>query len=211
MPIIPIQRITSSTGNVVSAADRPTAVANLLGGAAANVVNVGNPDEVWPVLLKYNNDNSTFGSSADPQFVWTQSTFIPGESHGFAAQSAAIPLTVGVVNSFVLTLAVFADNAQVAHIDAVNALTLAIIPTTNLGVDLTDGSLNPSTSLTEISPPYNWQGVRYYTIPVTFGLVAAALDVRFVFSFEVVNYDNNGGPFNPAGLAFVADIYQALV
>jgi hypothetical protein len=119
-------------------------------------------------------------------------------------------LTVGVVNSFVITLAVFADNAHVAHIDAVDALSLATIPTTNLGVDLTDGSLDPSTSLTEISPPYNWQGVRYYSIPVTFGLVAEAVDVTFVFSFEVVNYVNNG-PVNTAGLAFVAHIYQALI
>ncbi|OPA80180.1 hypothetical protein BVG16_05390 [Paenibacillus selenitireducens] len=209
MASIPIQRLTSSTSNVVAAGSKAAAVTALLGGAAPNSVNVGNAPLIWPQLAKFDNDNTTFAGAANPQFLWSKPVPIPGEIQGFAASSVTIPLSVGVLNSFVIALTVFADNAVTANIQAIDALGLTIVPFTNLNVDLMAGSLNP---LSGISPdnknPYNWQNVRFYSVPATSGLISVALDVKFIFSFEVANYVNNGA-INTAGLAFAADIYQS--
>lgn len=211
MPLIPIQRLTSSTTNIVSAADRVTAVNSLLAGAAPNVVNVGNVPLVWPQLAKFDNDNTSFASAPNPQFVWTQPTFIPGETHGFAAVSITIPLQIGVVNEFLLALTVFADNAVTAHIQAFSSLGINLIPVPGLNVDLNAGSLNPVTGITtDVANPYNWQNVRFYSIPASLGLITANIGVRFVFSFQVTNYLTNGA-INAAGLAFAADIYQNVI
>ncbi|MGG4395786.1 hypothetical protein ABEX25_15910 [Paenibacillus thiaminolyticus] len=211
MPLIPIQRLTSSTTNIVSAADRVTAVNSLLAGAAPNVVNVGNAPLVWPQLAKFDNDNTSFASAPNPQFVWTQPTFIPGETHGFAAVSITIPLQIGVVNDFLLALTVFADNAVTAHIQAFSSLGINLIPVPGLDVDLNAGSLNPVTGITtDVANPYNWQNVRFYSIPASLGLITANIGVRFVFSFQVTNYLTNGA-INTAGLAFAADIYQNVI
>ncbi|WP_019421441.1 hypothetical protein [Paenibacillus sp. OSY-SE] len=208
MPIIPIQRLTSSTANVVSAADKATAASLALAGAAPNVVNVGNAPLIWPQLRKFDNDNTGFAGVADPQAVWTQSTFIPGETHGFAAVSVTVPLTVGILNNFVIALTVFADNAVTARIQAVSTLGVSLFPVPGLDVDLNAGSLNPVTGITtDVANPYNWQNVRFYSIPASLGLISVAIGVRFVFSFQVTNYLTNGA-INTAGLAFSADIYQ---
>ncbi|WP_028546795.1 hypothetical protein [Paenibacillus taiwanensis] len=208
MPLIPIQRLTSSTTNVVSAADRATAVSNLLLGAVPNVVNVGNAPKIWPQPSKFDNDNTIFSAAANPQFVWTQPTFVPGESHGFAAASITIPLTVGIVNDFLIALTVFADNAVTARIQAYSTLGISLFPVPGLDVDLNAGSLDPLTGLTtDIAPPYNWQKTRFYSVPASLGLISVALGVTFVFSFQVSNYFTTGA-VNTAGLAFAADIYQ---
>lgn len=209
MPISPIARITSNTSNVVGAANRAAAVASLLAGNPPNVFNVGNAINMWPEQRRYTNDNNAaFSGAANPQFVWTTALPLAGVNQGFAVQSKVIPLTVGAINSFVISLSSFADNAHRPRIEAINAANSAVIPIGDLGLDLTDGSLNPLT--TEVAP-YNWQMIHYYTIPITFGLVAAPLSIRFIISFEAVNYISAAGPVNPAGLAFVSDIYQALI
>jgi hypothetical protein len=210
MAVVPIQRLTSSTSNVVTAGSKAAAVTALLGGAAPNTVNVGNAPLIWPQLAKFDNDNNaSFAGVANPQFLWSKPVPIPGEIQGFAASSVTIPLTVGVLNNFVIALTVFADNAVTANIQAIDALGLTIVPFTNLNVDLMAGSLNP---LSGISPdnknPYNWQNVRFYSVPATSGLISVGLSVRLIFSFEVANYVNNGA-INTAGLAFAADIYQS--
>lgn len=207
MPIIPIQRVVSSTTNTVAAIDRATAVSNLLAGNPPNVVNVGNILGNYPEIVKYTNDNNTaFGSTPDPQIIWSQTPIVSGESHGFAAQSDVIPLSVGIVNNFLISLAVFSDNAHLSRIQIVNDLGVFLAPQpTGLDVDLLDGSLN---ILTVETPPFNWQRVRYYTIPVSLGLIAVSTNVRFVFSFTAVNYNHDPSLPNPAGHAFIADIYS---
>jgi len=212
--VSPIQRIVSSTGNVVTGANRVAAVTSLLAGGAANAVNVGNAPLIWPQISKFDNDNNTaFNSQPNPQFLWTQPVPLPGETKGFAARSSNIPLSLGAFGEFVIAMAVFADNAVTARIQAVNQAGIVIlpVPVTGLDVDLNAGSLNPNTGIFPDNHfPYNWQNVRFYTIPVSFGLLSAALNLSFVFSFEVANYVNNGAT-NTAGLAFVADIYQSVL
>lgn len=211
MPVVPIQRLVSSTTNVVAAADSATAVNLALTGAAPNVVDVGNAPRVWPQLAKFDNDNTLFGTAPNPQFVWSQPTFVPGETHGFAVVSAIIPLQVGIINDFIISLTVFADNAVTASIQAYSPLTISFFPVPGLDVPLTAGSQDPITGLTtDVVNPYNWQNVRFYSIPASLGLISVALSVQFVFSFQVTNYFTIGD-VNPAGLAFAADIYQSLL
>ncbi|MEQ7053136.1 hypothetical protein ABN764_21065 [Paenibacillaceae sp. P-4] len=209
MPLIPIQRLVSSTTNVVTAADGATAAALALSGAAPNVVNVGNAPKIWPQLAKFDNDNTVFAAVPNPEFVWSQPTFIPGETHGFAAVSATIPLSVGIINDFLISLTVFADNAVTASILAFSPLAISLFPVPGLGVPLHAGSLDPTTGLTtDVANPYNWQNVRFYSIPASLGLISVALSVKFVFAFQVTNYFTTGA-VNTAGLAFAADIYQS--
>ncbi|NMM51818.1 hypothetical protein [Paenibacillus aquistagni] len=208
MPLVPIQRLTSLTTNVVAADTRAGAVTALLAGSAPNVVNVGNAPTIWPQPSKFDNDNTVLAAAPDPQFVWTQNAFIPGETHGFAAASVTIPLTIGVVNDFLIALTVFADNAVTARIQAFSPLSLSLFPVPGLDVDLQAGSLNPITGITtDVANPYNWQKTRFYSIPASLGLISVALSVTFVFSFQVTNYLTNGA-INTAGLSFAADIYQ---
>jgi hypothetical protein len=206
MPIVPIQRVVSRTTTTVAAIDRATAVSNLAGGNPPNVVNVGNQGP-WPEIVKFTNDNNTaFNGAPDPQFIWSQASFVSAESRGFAAQSDLIPLSVGIINNFLISLAVFADNAHLSRIQVVNDLGVFLVPQpTGLDVDLLDGTLNV---LTIESPPFNWQRVRYYTIPVSLGLISVLTNVRFIFSFTVVNYIQPDGGSNPSGLSFIADIYS---
>jgi hypothetical protein len=210
MPISPIQRITSQTTNVVGVSgNRTDAITALTGGTLPNVISVGNTPLIWPELRKYDNDNSTFSTVPDPEFIWTTNPQ-PGDVRAFAVSSEPIPVTIGVGQDFVINLAVFTDNAHNVQIDSLNAGSLVIVPTTNLGVTLTDGSMDVNTGTTEIIPPFNWQFVRYYSIPVSLGAVFIGLNVQFVFSFEAVNYSDPATlAENPAGLAFVADIYQS--
>lgn len=210
MPLIPIQRLVSSTTNVVTAADATTATVLALSGAAPNVVNVGNAPKIWPQLAKFDNDNTVFAAVPNPEFVWSQPTFIPGETHGFAAASVTIPLTVGIINDFLISLTVFADNAVTAAIIPFSPLSFSLFPVPGLSFPLTAGSLDPTTGLTtDVANPYNWQNVRFYSIPASLGLISVALSVRFAFAFQVTNYFTTGA-VNTAGLSFAADIYQSL-
>ncbi|OBY81177.1 hypothetical protein BBG47_02595 [Paenibacillus sp. KS1] len=211
MVLIPIQRIVSSTSNVVTAATSATAATLAIAGAAPNVVNVGNAPKIWPQIAKFDNDNGPFAAVPNPQFIWSQATFVPGETHGFATVSAAIPLTIGIAADFVIAMAVFADNAVTATIQAFSPLQISLFPVPGLNVPLTAGSLDPTTGLTtDVANPYNWQNVRFYTIPASLGLISIALSVQFVFQFQVTNYFTTGA-VNTAGLSFIADIYQSLL
>ncbi|RCW50891.1 hypothetical protein [Paenibacillus prosopidis] len=206
MPIVSIQRVVSSTTTTVTAIDRATAVSNLLAGTPPNVVNVGNSGP-WPEIVKYTNDNNTaFAGTPDPQIIWSQASPLSGESRGFAAQSVVIPLSVGIINNFLISLAVFADNAHLSRIQVVNDVGVFLVPQpTGLDVDLLDGPMNV---FTMEPPPFSWQRVRYYTIPVSLGLISVPTSVRLIFSFTVANYIQPDAGNNPAGLAFIADIYS---
>ncbi|WP_018759805.1 hypothetical protein [Paenibacillus terrigena] len=206
------QRIPSNTTNVVTATDRATAVTSLLMGAAPNAVNVGNAPLIWPQISKFDTDNNTsFNVIADPQFLWTQLVPLPGETKGFATRSNEISSS-DLAAEYVIALAVFADNAVKMRIEAFKRVASTISPLagTGLDFDLTAGSLDPNTGITTDNKfPYNWQNVRFYSIPVTFGAIQVGSFTSFVFSFEVANYVNNGAT-NTAGLAFVVDIYQSV-
>ncbi|RAP74806.1 hypothetical protein [Paenibacillus montanisoli] len=206
MPLVAKQRITSQTSNVVFAATEAAAVtAALTGVGGSPVVAVSNPFPFWPTIQKYANDNNpTFGAAANPAYIWSETPADPGESFGFAAISNSIP-TLFTDNQYVITVTVFSDNAHTLRISAYDDE--GLIPATNLNIFLNDGdttSFNPSEN--GISPPYGWQNVRSYTIN-TIVSVGIFDNVRFIISFTGVNYDSNG-PENPAGLAFIADIYQ---
>jgi hypothetical protein len=209
MPLVPIQRIVSTTSNTIGAANRAAAVTSALNGDAGNTVDVSNTFAYWPLINKYDDDNNpSFGPSPNPQAVWTQIPPVSGESHGFAVVSNVIPLSVGVANDFLIALTAFADNAHTLQIDAYNAVTLGLISSTTLGVPLSAGSLDPNSSnTTDTTTPYNWQRVRHYSILASLGLIAVAINVRFVISLEAVNYDSSFAD-NPAGVSFMADIYQ---
>ncbi|RAP76804.1 hypothetical protein [Paenibacillus montanisoli] len=209
MPLTRRQRITSQTSNVVFAANEATAIANALDGDPGNTVAVSNPFPFWPSINKYDNDNNNpFNAVSNPVYVWSETPADPGESFGFAVRSNSIPLSLALGNEYLIALAVVSDNAHQVTISAYNAATLGLIATqTNLNFSLADGPL--ATGTTELSPPFGWQKVRFYTIPANLGVaVGVSLDIFFVISFTAVNYSSNG-PDNPAGLAFIADIYQS--
>ncbi|TBL68553.1 hypothetical protein [Paenibacillus thalictri] len=211
MPVIPIQRITSRTTNVVGAANRATAIASVLANQPGNTVNVSGAYPNWPSLTPYTNDNNTsFSGITPPQTIWTVNPPLPGTTQGFAVRSVSIPLSVSLLGAdFVFNVAVFADNAHNLQIQAYNAVSLELFTMSNLNVILNDGSLALDSSFTtDSTKPYNWQQVRYYTITGSTGAIAVALGVFFVISFEVANYDTNKG-LNTAGLSFVTDIYGA--
>lgn len=211
MVLIPIQRLSSSTANVVSAPTKVAAVTSLLSGGVPNTVNVGNAPKIWPQLAKFDNDNSVFAGVPNPQFLWSQPVPVPGETRGFAVASAPVLLTLGLFNEFLINMTVFADNAVTARIDGINLIGITLIPIPGLNVDLVAGSNNPATGLTtDIANPYNWQNVRFYSNIASLGIVTIAINMQFIFSFEVTNYFTTGA-VNTAGLAFNADIYQNLI
>ncbi|TBL68603.1 hypothetical protein [Paenibacillus thalictri] len=208
MAITPIQRITSNTSTVFGAANRAAAIAGVLTGMGGNTVNVSGAYPNWPSLAKYTNDNSTFSGVADPQTVWTSNPPVAGQTQGFAVRSNTVTLAVPRP-LFVLSVAVFADNAHTLEIQSYVAGSLnqySII--TNLGVELMDGPLPLNSSFTtDAVRPYNWQNLRYYSVLAsTEEVIEQPIDIFFVFSFEGVNYDTNQG-INTAGLSFVANIY----
>ncbi|PYI52129.1 hypothetical protein [Paenibacillus flagellatus] len=215
MPIVPVQRIVSRTNNVTTAPTVAEAVA-LLSGGAANVVDVGNAAAgLYPQLAKFAGDNNpVFASSPDPQVLWSQPTFVPGERRAFATVSLPIPvlLALGLTANFIISMAVFSDNAVEARIQSFSnaLLSLPIIPTPNvLNAPLTAGNIaNPDASMTvDNAFPYNWQNIRFYTIPVNLSGIALLSSVSFLFTFDVLNYVSNGA-LNTAGLSFIIDIYQ---
>lgn len=205
---VPVQRITSQSTNVVTGPNRGAAVASLTSGNPPNAVNVTNAWPGWPNLKQYTNGNPTaFVGTPDPQQIWTANTFDPGQGRGFATRSVDIPLTPGAQDEFIIMMTVFADNAHFARIDATTS-TFGAIQISNIAQDLFDGSMDPNSSLTtDTVAPYNWQSVRHYSVLATTNPLAEQESIVFIFSFEVMNYVNSGGP-NPAGISFIIDIYH---
>jgi hypothetical protein len=204
MPISQPDRIVSDS-NIVVASDRDTAVSLLLAGEAGNVTIVP-PNPLWPSLNEYNNDNSPLGPTAEPQYIW-DSTTSDGQSRGFAGKGLGLDVIVPI--QLLVTLTVFTDNAHEAQIDIFDisgpnpVLAETITPTPQ---KLLDGNLDPVTgTTTDVSHPFNWQKIRYYS---NFSSILPASAYQMVVSFRVVNYNISppGAP-NPAALAFVSDCY----
>ena len=204
-PVTPIQRLVSNPSTVYITADRNSAVLAAISGIGQIATEQPQLYMWWPNLQKFANDNSPFGGTPNPVYIWDNTTS-DGQTRGFALSSN--PFILDTSSQLVINLNAFADNALEAQIDLVDAATNQIISAPPLGALLTDGSMNPSTGVTvETSPPYNWQSIRFYSV-VTAPILPGSYKV--IVSFQVVNYSNFSGSPNPAGLAFVADIYQAI-
>jgi hypothetical protein len=206
-------RISSNTASVVAASTAQNAVDALLAGTPTGftVTTVTNPFPLWPQILRFNGDNV----GANPQTIWVSpGTATPGQSIGFAAAAPPILLTAGsILNDLKVNMTVFADNAVEARIQAYTVVNLpllpTLIPTTNLNVPLTDGTITDPNAQNTPTPPFGWQNVRYYSTEALPGAFVA-LGLQIVFSFQVLNYNDNG-PANPAGLSFIADVYGDVI
>jgi len=190
---------------VYVAANRNTAVLGAISGAGQLATEEPQSFMWWPNLQKFVNDSTPFGQTANPVYIWERVTS-DGQSLGFAI--ASNPFTITATSQLEIHLTAFADNALEAQLDLLDTATNTIVSTPPLGVLLTDGSMNPNTGVTvETSPPYNWQSIRYYSVATS---PIPAGSYRVIVSFQVMNYNNFSGHPNPAGLSFVADIYQAV-
>lgn len=137
-----------------------------------------------------------------PQFVWDSATS-DGETRYFAMAAEITPdfgltgLLIAVTN--------FADNAhdyQVGIYDASKTLLLQ-------GPVLLDGNTTtPSIGLTEPAP-FNWQTMRSDTQVLSITLGAGTL-YYLVISYRVTNYLQVDGKPNPAGLAFMVDVWNVV-
>jgi hypothetical protein len=205
------QRISSNTG-VFAATTAQNAVDALLAGGPSpfTVTPVANPFPLWPNILKFNNDVD----GSNPQAIWVApGTATPGQTIGFAAATTIAITAPLLLTSLKVSMAVFADNAVEARVQAYTVTTLPVlpvlIPIPNLNVPLTDGTITDPNAENTATPPFGWQNVRYFSLE-TAPAQPIALGVQIVFSFQVLNYNDNG-PANPAGLAFIADVYGDLL
>jgi hypothetical protein len=212
MPFIQYARLVSSTLNMTAAATAQDAVDALIGGTAINnVVPVANPFPVWPNILRF--DSDTVGT--DPTPVWAfPGVATQGQSIGFAVTTGPILLSVAPIaltpNLFV-DLAVFADNAVEARVQAYSVVDLglpSLLNVSNFNVALTDGNISDPSATNPVTPPYGWQNVRYYSAQGA-AVSFVGIGIQIVISFQVMNYLDNG-PVNPGGLSFIADIYGDL-
>jgi hypothetical protein len=214
MPIIPLTRIVSGiSGNLPQrtfvALDRATAIAEAReddGLLATNISRV----TVWPELQPYTNDNSlmTLLFPTTPAYVWDSFTTTP-QIRYFAVASTQFTLTTG--EALICILRVFCDNAHDARIDVFDLSDGDLFRTMTPAANLIDGSLDPNAGTAD-DVPFNWLNVRHFSSPTS--LLDAVPPSRnghsfqVVLSFEAVNYNSPDPSLNPAGLAFVCDIYR---
>lgn len=214
MSITPLQRIISGP-LTVTADTRINAVNSIISGTYTSAVVVNNYYKIWPQLFKFSNDNNNlpgretpstpFNAVPDPSFIWDTQSFnmTGGETRGFAALSQGF--SVIRKTCFLVNLVSFADNAHRAQIDLLKMDAAPhIVQSQNLGVLLEDGSMDPLTGWSEKQNIYNWQNVRFYSIPFC---ITEPGDYKIIISFDVVNYSGPQIAVNPAGISFCADIY----
>lgn len=207
MALTAVQRLVSNApalpvvGQPVYYADTQTgAIARAQGGGTFHrALAAEHPDpDVWPELAKFN-DDPNFPGVPNPIAIWGPST-ASGQTYWFATKSGSVPTSA--TPEILITLTAFCDNAIEAQYfiyDFNNTLAVT-------GTLLTDGVFDADAgTTTDRYPPYNWQKVRFYSNLVTTGLTAGAYYI--VFTFHGMNYNVAYGP-NPAGLAFVADVYS---
>ncbi|RAP78571.1 hypothetical protein [Paenibacillus montanisoli] len=107
-----------------------------------------------------------------------------------------------------INITVFCDNAHDLQIDLFDTTAGNLFTTLTPIGNLTDGLLDPNTGVVD-DVPFNWQNVRYYSI-FTAPIPAERNfhSILIIPSFQAVNYSiAPPGSFNPAALAFVADLY----
>ncbi|MEQ7052881.1 NHL repeat-containing protein [Paenibacillaceae sp. P-4] len=222
MSIEAFQRLVSNATSVFVGTNIDQAALNAANGTGTNADQVARTlaPVAWPLLEKYDNDNSLqayspFGGVPNPEYVW-KLPVSDGQTSAFAAASAPFLIPAGASVSFSLFLNAFADNAMEARIeifeDTGGAGTgpFAKSAVQPAGLDdffLMAGDPNmPALGLLE-TQPYNWQDIRVYsTRCLVSGSPTAARTFKIVVSFHVTNYLVMNPP-NPAGLQFAVDMY----
>lgn len=203
MPVLFHFRMVSDN-DVIVAPDRATAVGLALsGGPPDPSATIISQFPTWPKLNNYTNDNGLGIPPPEPQFIW-DSSVSDGQSRGFA--TILSNFSFGSPTFAIINLVVFTDNAHEAVIEVYNRDTQSVEFTlTPAPLPLIDGNMDPATGYTE-TQPYNWQTVRFYSNHTPTFPIGTSL--ALVLSFRVVNY-NVIPPLaiNPAGLAFIADLY----
>lgn len=203
MPLLPIQRLVSHTATVVGAADRETAVGQLLSGTAPNVIKTGNLYDKNNALARLFNDGSAFLPVPDPHIVKYAAANQADCSQGYAAQSH--PINLDLSNNFLIVLMVFSTTELHTRVDVADLDTLNLLHSCPQPMNPGRKSLLIFSSLNADSHSRS-QCLRSYTIPVVFDEAWTGLDVKFVFSFEPADERD---PI-PEGLAFIAEIYQSI-
>lgn len=222
MSIEAFQRLVSNATSVFVGTNMDQAALNAANGLGTNADQVARTlaPVAWPLLEKYDNDNSLqayspFGGVPNPEYVW-KLPVSDGQTSAFAAASAPFLIPAGASVSFSLFLNAFADNAMEARIelfeDTGGAGTGPFAKSAVQPVGLDDffliaGDPNmPALGLLE-TQPYNWQDIRVYsTRCLVSGSPTAARTFKIVVSFQVTNYLVSSPP-NPAGLQFAVDMY----
>lgn len=225
----PFQRLVSNGSTVFVGVDREEAeinAANEVGGTASVIPRLSLD---WPSLKKYDNDlspasPSPFSGVVNPDYIW-QPPISDGQTRAFAIASNSFTVTgifIPPISSFEratfsVCLSAFSDNAMTAKITLFEQLggNYVKVPVQPVGLSdfiLTAGTPNtPSTGLTE-TIPYNWQDIRFYSTSFTAPLavpIGAPRTFKVVISFMATNYLPIAPvPGNPAGLQFIADLYQ---
>jgi hypothetical protein len=182
------------------ASTRPAAIASARSNSGTAATDIGRVVQ-WPQILSYVNGNGTL-TAAPPAYIWDSVTTAPQDLF-FAISTFPFSFAVSTGQAVIVELMVFCDNAHNVQIDIFDLTQGDLFTTLTPAGGLTDGSLNTGTVE---NPPFNWQTIRYYsndsqTVPAARN--GDTLEV--VISFEAVNYSGSG--VNPAGLAFIADIY----
>lgn len=204
MGFVDLDRIISSSDTQVDASSREAAVMKAINketgtGTTQDAVELGNlPGGIWPILDIYENDLAALNSlNLPPAFIWDDADASPGETRYFATARL-----IGTNQELLIFVLTFSDDAHKLFVEERSPEGVLISSLTPME-GLTDGSLDPNAGAT--SAPFQWQQIRYWS---TDDFFPASAENYLVISYEAVNY-NPIGPVNPAGLAFVADIYDA--
>lgn len=206
MPVIIHSRLVSDTSTNV-ANSREAAVLLALSNEPGNATIVPR-SPLWPSLNRYTNDNTFNSSEPQPDYIW-DSTISNGQTRGFAKAYLVAPTNTPA--EIIVNLSAFSDNAHEVFIEVYRDNPFTLVKTLNpFLVPLEDGNMDPiSGTTTDISPPYNWQSIRYFSNVTPLLPPVAPNNYILVVSFRVINYIPLGEP-NPAGLAFVFDVYLSV-
>ena len=198
--IQPAIRITSNSITTIVADIKEAAILTLLGlsdvGQPPIIVN--NIPKTWPELRDFHNpNNSTF--LGEPDFIWPQLNTIGGEKKYFSTKYSFSSLAEHLV--FITS---FADNSHRLFVEERHGKTGELIQSITPKEGVSAGDMQPDAGLrTDLEPPYNWQRICQYSSIIS----PSSPDNVLIITFQVVNYLSQC-QFNPAALAFRADIYK---
>lgn len=165
----------------------------------------------WPEIEYY-----AVQGNPQPSYVWNSTTPAEDETVYFA-QAFTLP-GISVALERLATAEVFSDNAHTLFIEEYTVVTLpilgtilAVLNTVTPAGGAVDG---PESSAGQASePPFGWQTISKFsedytpTLPID---LPGLIGTFFVVSFEATNYLSNG-PFNPAGLQYIVELYDDLI
>jgi hypothetical protein len=209
LAIVDLARLTSGTHTQTDSVSRSNAIQKALRKVQGlspiqDSVLIGNVPSIWPELTEYVNDNrgllnEDIPQVPPPEFIWDQRNFPGGEVRYFAQA-----FNIDSIREHVIFTAVFADNAHRFFIEE-RAPGGTLIQSFTPDGGLVDGLMVPQASQTDdTTSPYNWQKIRLWSSD---DIDPQSANNFFVFSFEVMNY-LTADTVNPAGLAYLIDIYR---